>query len=494
MIPDPAIFRDVIVPAFDQVRNGVRLKYPNPGHLAVHLALLECFVKFKEKVTTAAELNVLDAPQYEENGKQGESPSTPETTQAVERWRTVVRLAVSRFAVWFENIESILRHATAYHRYGSASNAHHAAITADYLPPLDVLLVWYAYMCSPSEYHNDNLANGSSKLLEIPLPWEALLNVIDMDSVTYKLRPAATRLFSTTTNQNADILVYLTEPPPYSDLDPQRAFSLDLAAAVHELMDGDGFVQRTHALLWLRSPSLEGTLGRGLARYGALPETTGNLVSAWLDRVNNDTVFELIWRTQMLYPTVYSAYRENISGEDTQVLNDSEQILGDTSTELIAVASDGDSADRETCYCWACERVRDEDPNYMRTPVTTANTRGQGSNVAHPLSNLDKEQISEIKADLAFHHYIETFRKSHRPGITLPTRAPTARAIQRQKQEQESKDRAERYYGMGYTVEVIRPAAYDKATGKLLQKEKTKVKRSQHMSTTGRWGKWALYY
>ncbi|KAJ9605631.1 hypothetical protein H2200_009480 [Cladophialophora chaetospira] len=469
-IPDSAIFRDVIVPAFDQVRNGAQLRYPNPGHLAVHLALGECFMKFKEKAIISPELNFLEAPQYEE-GKP-EKDLTSEIAQAEERWKTVVRLAVSRFAVWFENIESVLRHAAAYHRYGPNSNAHHAAITADYLPPLDVLMVWYAYMNNPSEYRNDNLA---SKLLEMPMPWEAVLNVIDMESLTYKLRPAASRLFATTTTQDADILVYLTQPPPYSELDPHNAFSTDLIAAVHELMDGDSFIQKMHALLWLRSPSLEGTLSRGLARYSALPQATGSSVAAWLDGVNSDVLLELVWRTHMLYPAVYAAYREEVFQGSEAESN---------------LREERDWTDQATCYCWACERVRDDIPDYVRaSDFETLDDRSEGSN--RSLSMLDKDQISEIKADLAFHRYVEVFHNSHPSGTTLPTRAPTARAIQRQISEQESKDRAGKYYGVGYTVEVIRPAVYDKETGKLLRKQKTKVKRSQNM--TGRWGRWGLY-
>jgi hypothetical protein len=498
IIPDPDIFRDVIIPAFDQASNGAQLRYPNPGHIAVHLALVECFVKLKEKVTTSAELKILDTPQYESDSRH-ESESPPaDSARILQRWNTTIRLAVARFAVWFANIEGFLRHATAYHRFGSNINAHHAMITPNYLPPLDVLLVWYAYMNNPSEYRSDNVANQSPQLLEIPLPWEAILEVIDIDAATYNLPPAAVKLFSTITAQNADILLYLTQPPPYSDQDPQTAFSLDLAEAIHQLTDEDSFIQRMHAFLWLRAPSLEGTLSRALAYYGMLPQAVGNRQSRWLERVNIEPTLELVWRTHMLYPGVFAAYNDSCFGENAASAtgNGLEEFPMDVKfTNIDSSESSSGSEYNENCYCWACERVKDEIPDYVRS-VSRIDSNGERSNtdrVDPSLSLLTKDQLFNIKADLAFHYFVENFRQHHQPGTTLPTRPPTAHAIRKQKHEQESKDRAGRYRGVGYTVEVIRLAVYDKQSGKLRQKEKTKVERSENMSTTGRLGRWSLY-
>jgi hypothetical protein len=489
VIPDPAIFRDALLPSPDQVSS--LLSYPTAGHLAVHLALLECFAKFKDKVVASEDLTLLDAPGYEATGKGAKARQPLDNARAVERWNTVVHLAVSRFTVWFENIEGILRHATAYHRYGADSNLHHAMITQDYLPPLDVLLVWYSYMNGHAEYHNDNISHDTPKLLEIPFPWEAIFNILDMDTLTYRLTSAAERLFYTMTASNSDILIYLSQPPPYTGLDPQRAISLDLTAAVHELMDGNSFIQKMHALLWLRSPSLEGTLSRALAYYAALPEAMGNNTSNWLDRVATEPNLELVWRTHMLYPVVFASFHGTTFGGAAL------PPLARVSTEE-AMFND-DIAQDTACYCWACERIRDELPEYVRSnspieeapEITTISTndscasnekspsKGNGSSTILPLSALTKDQISEIKEDLSFHHYIEGFRKTRPDGTTLPTRPPTARALREKRSEQESKARAGRYYGTGYTVEVIRPAVYDPATGRLLQKEKTKVKRRQ---------------
>ncbi|KIX04560.1 uncharacterized protein Z518_05430 [Rhinocladiella mackenziei CBS 650.93] len=508
-IPEPSIFRDAIVPSLGNT-NQVPIQYPTPGHITVHLCLLECFLKLKESVITSDQLEILDLPSYSGPSETGDSRNTPVSPEKSQRWATIVRLAVARFQIWFEKIESILRHAAAYHRYGSNSDASHAAITADYLPPLDVLLVWYAYMQHPAAYRVDNLAHSSPKLLEIPMPWEAILAVIDTKSLTYTLPVAAERLFTTTTTQSADILAYLTNPPPYSELDPNQAFSIDLASAVHDLVGRASFIPKMHALLWLRSPSLEGTLGRALAQYSALPQAIGARASAWLTRVNEDPTLELVWRTHMLYPMVYFLYSQSVFGSDVLLRSESDGSRRETTevTPLTQIESDDGGC---PCYCWTCERIRDEIPDYVShssmspdapSPFRSRleSSRGslfpRSSRRAHleprsdtsPLSTLSKDQIASIKADIAFHRHVEAFRQSNPPEAALPTRPPTSRAVEKQRQEQEVKDRVGVYYGIGYTVKIVRPAVYDETTGKLLKKEKTKVTRSRHMNSVGAWG------
>ncbi|KIW67520.1 hypothetical protein PV04_06764 [Phialophora macrospora] len=510
VIPEPSTFRNLMTPSLENAEQGSLRGYPNPGHLAANLALIECFLKFKDAVTTSRKLDILDAPTYSNSQAAEKSGTAPEVAQATQRWNTVIGLAISRFQVWFENIESLLRHAAAYHRYGPNSNAHHAAMTANYLPPLDVLMVWYAYMNHPCSYRADNLAHAP-KLLEIPMPWEAILAVIDVDTCTYKPPPAAEKLFTTTTTQSPDIFVYLTNPPPYSNLDPLMVFSIDLTSAVRDLFDGANFMQQMHALLWLRSPSLEGTLARALARYAVLPEATGLRASTWSARVKTDPALELVWRTHMLYPAAFAAYSNVVFGSDALVLTEgeeSDQKQPDVNSgsleklDLILTESD-DSGGEDLCYCWACERIRDDVPDYVYLPSSGSGNASSDLGIPSPSRNpvfpresadvnsllcLTRDQISEIKADIAFHRHVEEFRQNNPPGTPLPTRPLTARAIAILKQEHESKERAGRYYGAGYTVEVIRPAVYDPLTGKLLKKEKVKVTRSKDATAIGKWG------
>lgn len=526
VIPDPAIFRDAIVPSLKAAGSGVKTTFPNPGHLAAHLSLLECFLKFKESVRISDQLEILDLPTYSSGPSNNDiSTSEPNSAPSLQRWEVILRLAVARFHIWFENIESTLRHAAAYHRFGPDSDASHATMTPNYLPPLDVLLVWYTYMQKPKSYQQDIKSHSEPKLIEIPLPWEAILAVIDPNSSTYTLPAAAQKLFTTTTKQSADILVYLEQPPPYTNLVPEKTFSVDLASAVHDLTDAGSFSETMRSLLWLRAPSLEGTLLRALARYGTLAQATENHAAIWFERVKSDPALELVWRTHMLYPLVYIEYSTSVFGDESLLEVDMNLLCPESvdskDPEVLARAlrrsgtgsDDGSISSEDTCYCWTCERIRDEDPNYVSTrkinritdstedtipvPVSPASqglfrlrsrSLSQSSNTiesaTNALSGLTQDQLTSIKTDLAFHHHVEAFRKSHPPGTILPTRPPTTRDIDKAKLERKAKDRAGTYYGMGYSVEVVRPAVYDQTTGRLLKKEKTKVTR-KYMGPTG---------
>ncbi|KEF56663.1 uncharacterized protein A1O9_06852 [Exophiala aquamarina CBS 119918] len=529
VIPDPAIFSDAIVPALKSAEHGLPTQYPNPGHVAAHLGLIECFRKFQQHVVTSEQLEILDLPSYPGTTSDGNAPTPTEDATAnasnTPRWDTVVRLAIARFQIWFENIESIVTHAAAYHRFGPDSNALHAAFTADYLPPLDVMLVWYAYMQMPGAYRRDNLAHSSPKLLEIPLPWEAILAVMDLDLFTYNLPPAAEKLFTTTTTQSADIFVYLMHPPPYTNLNPEKAFSVDLESAVHELVDGGSFVESMSSLLFLRSPSLEGTLLRALAKYGALVQATGSRASLWLERIKEEPALQLVWRTHMLYPMAYIEFSANIFGSDILLKSDVDSLVhtADVKSPPSSEPSTGDNDSvsldaADICYCWLCERIRDEVPDYTTSssklarrmlPTTSSGTvsqpasptsrgfshfrsRSMSSNTPQsadsPLSQLTKEQIASIKADVAFYRYVEDFRRANPDATTLPGRPATSRDLEKIQRELDAKKRVGTFHGMGYTVEVVRPAVYDEATGRLLKKEKTKVRRSKNINPTARIG------
>lgn len=256
---------------------------------------------------------------------------------------------------------------------------------------------------------------------------------------------------------------------------------------------------------------------RALAKYGALVQATDKKASLWLERIRDEPALELVWRTHMLYPMAYIEFSANTFGSDVLLKYDNnslayeidiknsstvEQSTADSDTSSISAA--------EACYCWLCERIRDEDPNYIASTSKSVRTmtptngslsqpasptargfshfrsRSMSSNMPPgpqgPCSHLAKEQIASIKADVAFYRYIEEYRQANPGSTVLPARPATSRDLEKVKREQDAKNRVGTYYGTGYTVEVVRPAVYDEATGRLLKKEKTKVTRSKQLS------------
>ncbi|KAF9498350.1 hypothetical protein BDN71DRAFT_1443690, partial [Pleurotus eryngii] len=78
------------------------------------------------------------------------SPQPSVTTEAF------IRSAVVRFTAWVAGL-----HASAQKRH----DRHDLAVSQMDVPPLDVLMVWHAYMLSPVSYEKDSLSGTGLQLL-----------------------------------------------------------------------------------------------------------------------------------------------------------------------------------------------------------------------------------------------------------------------------------------------------------------------------------------
>lgn len=393
VVPDPEIFRNAFVPVFAgnparavTVADG-RLTYPDASHVAVHLALLECFAALRRGVMNQREGGlppIIDDHEEDEDDDAGDhekrsssssiegddtesddsdddddddadssSQKRQRQKERQKRWDLFVRHAVVRFGAWWANIDKLLDHATAYtpsyhhhpqpqaqlppshSRDGSeatltetmedaATAAAETApvvvvqLTSDYLPPLDVLLVWYAFMLTPastpepqtnisaaadttststpsspspslSPYDKACRAHPHPALRNLCFPWPAIRDIIDFSTSTsptstspstgaeYRLPRAAAILFRTISGQSAETLrpkaLETSTPPPSAGGRDQAAegIGIDLVATIHTLVDP--FVARAANLDWLHGPprTLVGALERaGVAYQGFL--------------------------------------------------------------------------------------------------------------------------------------------------------------------------------------------------------------------------------
>ncbi|KAL2392843.1 hypothetical protein ABEF93_001742 [Exophiala dermatitidis] len=416
-IPNPRIFRNAFVPTFSEASLGraeTSLIYPDISHAAVHLALLECFRKLR---LTASRLEMdveveKPAPAYSEKPKPIEERQhhTPSRLPESERWDMLIRLAITRFAAWWMNIDRVLYHATAFtHHAGDKSVVQ---LTKDYLPPLDVLLVWYTFMLDEETYTAACDGRGTPRLADLCFPWPAIRDVLDLDAMTYNLPRAAEKLFSTLSSQTADILTYLEGPPAYVE-SAVLPVEIDLFAQVKEQ---EKLMEDAHELLWIRSPSLQGSLERSSIQYLEF-----QLSSNQIDIQPHDMPFgvELIWKTHKLYPSQYRLFRQGITPTSA-----------DTKSSAIMVDDDDDHEHEQTrrpprpssseCCCWTCERIRDDLPtfSYDRSPSASESAYDKSL-----VSSLSSDQLRSIQDDLGFYRAVETARNRRLP---LPTRPPTA--------------------------------------------------------------------
>ncbi|KAJ9637491.1 hypothetical protein H2204_004915 [Knufia peltigerae] len=415
VIPNPKIFRNVFIPSDPSLgmMEG-NLVYPDVGHAALHLALLECFRKLR-MTASKLDVEVEQLAAYSEKADEAEeeeevNSASPTRLPESERWDLLIRLAVTRFTVWWMNIDRVLYHATAFvHHAGDKSVVQ---LTKDYLPPLDVLLVWYAFMLDDNEVYTTTCSiRPSSKVGGICFPWPAIRDALDLNTMTFTLPRAAENLFSTLTSQSADILTYLESPPAYVEC-PELPVKIDLFDNVRRQ---EKFMDVAHDLLWIRSPALGGSLERASAEY----------LGFQLSENAEDTPpiaeipfgLDLIWKTHRLYPIQYQFFRKGILLSPSSTL--STDVKTPPSPQISVDSLDETACPASECCCWACERLRDEIPSFSYDKFTSTPPAYDVSLVA----SLSSEQLRSVQDDLGFYKAVE---RARRHGLPLPTRPPTA--------------------------------------------------------------------
>jgi hypothetical protein len=382
----------------------MNLIYPDISHAAVHLALLECFRRLR---LSASRLDVeLETPTYSEKPSSGEHYAATKLPES-ERWDLLVRLAITRFMAWWMNIDRVFRHARAFTYH--AGDQCVVQLTKDYLPPLDVLLIWYAFMLDEKSYTAACHSRGIPEFAQVCFPWPALRDVLDVNTMTFKLPRAAENLFSTLTSQSADILTYLEGPPAYVEF-PGSRIQTDLFAKVKR---HEKFMDDAHDLLWIRSPALKGSLERSCVDYLEF-----QLSSNPADVQTHDPPFgvELIWNTHKLYPRQYQLFRHGITPAPP-AFTDSKSAI--PSPFIVDAGLEQTRRQASECYCWTCERTRDDLPAFSYDKsATTAPAYDK-----FLVSTLSSEQLRSIQDDLGFYRAVEEARSRRLP---LPTRPPTA--------------------------------------------------------------------
>ncbi|RMZ83669.1 hypothetical protein DV738_g1018, partial [Chaetothyriales sp. CBS 135597] len=366
VIPDPSIFRNALISNPGSPSGAGpdgRPIYPDISHAAVHLALLECFRNLRHRAT---ELGIKsrgpELPRYDFNEKRPHPTSTMEEEAESEQWTMLIRLAITRFQTWWTHLDRVFKHAAAYSHHGGHLGV--VQLSKDYMPPLDVLLVWYAFMLEPEEYQRACIECQMPRLAELCFPWPVVRDLIDFDTMTLTITRPAEKLFKNLTQQSADILEYVQAPPAYAE-PSELSSTIDLFALVKKQ---DSFLDLAHNLLWIRSPSLVSSLKRSCDAYLAAQST-------------NDLFFmspraipfgiDLMWRTHRLYPAQYSDFRNAISSDTlppSQFLGTGPGLEKSTQGEKAPPSVPAPRPAWTTCLCWTCERIRQDLPTFAIPP------------------------------------------------------------------------------------------------------------------------------
>ncbi|KAI5838566.1 hypothetical protein DFP73DRAFT_580627 [Morchella snyderi] len=203
VIPDPAVF--TVTPLATTAHAP-----PSVSQCAVHLELLQAISKLKHRV-------VKEAAFIEIFGTVDEERET--------WWGAFVEVAVGRFGTWWWGVEEELRRREGTISCGGGCGGGGCPgralreLPEDLLPPLDVLMVWHAYMLNPRFYNEDAIHHGLHLIHSTAFPWAHIHAAINNDTFTYTLPDAAARFFERLTNQSPRLMDELL----WKDVAPRKS-------------------------------------------------------------------------------------------------------------------------------------------------------------------------------------------------------------------------------------------------------------------------------
>ncbi len=162
---------------------------PQVDHCVAHLKVLECFYRLRQRVASTDGLFGIHNSIAFDKGLPEDS-KTPEVLAKLseKRWSIYVSRAVDRFDTWtsavFPNPKMLT--CSIFEIYGKAgtlcdSSKKDGRLTFNEtnMPPVDVLMVWHAYMLNPRAYLEDCLRKGWMALWHTGFPWQAAVDCIN---------------------------------------------------------------------------------------------------------------------------------------------------------------------------------------------------------------------------------------------------------------------------------------------------------------------------
>ncbi|KAB8360599.1 hypothetical protein FH972_024337 [Carpinus fangiana] len=174
---------------------------PTSHNVVIHLKLLHAIQHLRNDISNQENLwglsdSFLPPP---------EAPGTPMTEAAIKietvrkriqekRWAIFVARASERFNRWWQALRTTYGTGSLTFQWFDPSNGDILARTVprssqarnlskDQLPPLDILMVWHAFMLNPRSYLEDCLRQGMMRFWHYGLPWAAIDASLDESEV-----------------------------------------------------------------------------------------------------------------------------------------------------------------------------------------------------------------------------------------------------------------------------------------------------------------------
>ncbi|KAK5689092.1 hypothetical protein LTR17_026522 [Elasticomyces elasticus] len=200
-----------ITAGFSNLRLNVKNKdsFPSTYETIAHLKLLEAFYRLRQQVGSKDGLFGINDSVVTSHIPSGDKASELLAKLAEKRWAIYLTRAVERFDAWLHallpkaKVTPISQYDSPIKR-GLVCEPTRAdsplAFENTNMPPIDVLMVWHAYMLNPRAYLEDCLRFGRMSLWHTNMPWGIAAACIDSETFAYQPGQAAEELFISRVN------------------------------------------------------------------------------------------------------------------------------------------------------------------------------------------------------------------------------------------------------------------------------------------------------
>ncbi|KAK6459413.1 uncharacterized protein RJT20DRAFT_15825 [Scheffersomyces xylosifermentans] len=114
--------------------------------------------------------------------------------QDIKKWQVFVTQATRRFILFFTSLKKFLNEVPvspndeqALFAKGTSRDPHIISTLDSMLPPLDVVMVWHAFLLNPRSFYDNCMRNDMFSFACFPLPLKRISDSID--SITFEYRP-----------------------------------------------------------------------------------------------------------------------------------------------------------------------------------------------------------------------------------------------------------------------------------------------------------------
>ncbi|KAM0249759.1 hypothetical protein ACHAP5_002628 [Fusarium lateritium] len=425
----PTLDENPVIPSpdiFNLLEDSHKDNLPTAAQCAVHLELLEVFHALRIRIIDSEVLDEIFElggatkkvyrPKFVQGlGKTVNQEVTLRNTVWEEnrdkKWTFYLGKAAPRFLVWADEYNASL--SSKLLEDGSDDGRTEIPMTeTSWLPPVDVLMVWHAFLLNPSDFLDYCKEKSWNYLPRVTFPWSLIHKAISSQGTirdTWKYKAKSWEVPKQGSLIGGDLLKSIIAKGKKETLRINERFS---SSIVKQLVDNVErqrvFVQKMNAHLWIRSPALQGTLSRAVERYDKYLQLfklyPGKMLVPTLD-------IDLVWHTSQLSPAAYKASMEARCG---RFINHDDKIakhklvVGNDETHNIYRIRFG--LEYSVCLCWECQAVM--------SAVEDSDRYGDLEEVRP--GGFEESLADRILEDVEYHRSVESARR--RNHVKLPVR------------------------------------------------------------------------